>query len=455
MRSHYNKVNELIVACCERVPIVSDFPDFSDRGYQVVRELGHNRAGGRVTYEATQLTTQQSVAIKQFQFTQTGANWSGYEAFSREIQVLRGLNFPSIPRYLGSFETPDGFCLVQEYIDAPSLATPRSFDAGEIKQIAIALLEILVYLQNRIPPVIHRDIKPENILVDDELKVYLVDFGFARIGDGEVAASSLVKGTLGFMPPEQLFNRQLTEASDLYGVGATLVCLLTGTKSIDIGESIDPNNRLQFAHLLPKVSLPWIRWLETMVQPNPHDRYANADAALTALKPIYVNRCPTVKLRPAVLEFRAEKLGQKLTQTIAISNSVPDTVLAGHWTFADHPKDLPHAPEKHHWIAIAPMEFESNQALCKVTVRTNDLKANKNYSRQLLLHSNASSELQIVTLKVRTAPVPVKPLTPPISWLAMLAIAGFILSWGYNVWTGLILNAAEMTANIIDKVWAL
>jgi len=64
----------------------------------------------------------------------------------------------------------------------------------------------------------HRDIKPENVLVDrqEELKVYLVDFGFAHIGSGEVAASSVVKGTLGFMPPEQMFNRQLTEASDLY-----------------------------------------------------------------------------------------------------------------------------------------------------------------------------------------------------------------------------------------------
>ena len=51
-----------------------------------------------------------------------------------------------------------------------------------------------------------------------------MDFGFARIGDGEVGVSSVVKGTLGFMPPEQIFNRQLTEASDLYGLGMTLIC---------------------------------------------------------------------------------------------------------------------------------------------------------------------------------------------------------------------------------------
>lgn len=116
---------------------------------------------------------------------------------------------------------------------------PRSFSPDEIKQIALSVLEILVYLQNRIPPIIHRDIKPENILVGDQINVTLVDFGFARIGEGEVAISSMVKGTLGFMPPEQLFNRQLTAASDLYGLGATLICLLTGTKSTAIGNLIN------------------------------------------------------------------------------------------------------------------------------------------------------------------------------------------------------------------------
>jgi len=44
------------------------FPDFSNYGYQITRELGHNRAGGRVTYLATEINTKRSVAVKQFQF---------------------------------------------------------------------------------------------------------------------------------------------------------------------------------------------------------------------------------------------------------------------------------------------------------------------------------------------------------------------------------------------------
>lgn len=170
--------------------------------YQVVRELSRNREGGRITYLATDTKTTLSVVIKRFLFAQAGSTWSSYKAYEREIQVLQGLNYPGIPRYLDSFESPDGFCMVQEYKDAQPLSVPRSFAPDEIKAIAVSILEILIYLQNRIPPVIHRGFKPENILIDKLLNVYLVDFGLARIGGGEAAMSSVAAGTFGFMSPE-------------------------------------------------------------------------------------------------------------------------------------------------------------------------------------------------------------------------------------------------------------
>lgn len=271
---------------------MSNYPDFSSHGYEIKRQLGQNRLGGRFTYLATTTKTQQPVVIKQFQFAQPGASWGDYEAYESEITLLKQLESPNIPRYLDSFETSTGFCLVQDYKKAPSLAQPRHFTPEEIKQIAIAVLEILVYLQRQRPTVIHRDIKPENILVDRSrhLKVYLIDFGFARLGGGDVAASSVVKGTLGFMPPEQLFNRQLTKASDLYSLGMTLICLLSKTKSTEIGNLIDKDYRINFKPLMPKLSRQFIDWLSKMTAPNFKERYPNAFTALTALKPIEVVR---------------------------------------------------------------------------------------------------------------------------------------------------------------------
>ncbi|MEM9541953.1 MAG: serine/threonine-protein kinase [Cyanobacteria bacterium P01_E01_bin.42] len=286
------------------------YPDFTNYGYQIVRELGHNRAGGRVTYLATELNTNRSVVVKQFQFARSTTQWSEYQAHEQEIKVLKNLDHPCIPRYLDSFPTASGFCTIQEYKNADSLAIspqftykesqeiirsenakvsfrkPRKWTPQEVKSIAISVLEILKYLHTRIPPVIHRDLKPENILVDDQINVCLVDFGFARIGGGEVAASSVVKGTLGFMPPEQMFNRQLLPASDLYSLGATLICLLTGTPSLEIGSLMDEMGRIQFRthKAVTKIHSSFLDWLEKMVSPQAKNRYLSAEEALEHLE---------------------------------------------------------------------------------------------------------------------------------------------------------------------------
>ncbi|MBW4683810.1 MAG: serine/threonine protein kinase [Komarekiella atlantica HA4396-MV6] len=266
----------------------SHHPNFSQLGYQVIRELGRNREGGRITYLANALNCNQQVVIKEFRFTSAGTDLSGIKAYDQEIEILKKLNHSRIPRYIDSFKTSGIFYLVQEYKKAPSLGLKRSFHPEEIKQIALSILEILIYLQQQVNPIIHRDIKPENILVDEELNAYLVDFGLARVQGAKVALSSFVAGTPGFMPPEEQFGHPLTEASDLYSLGATLICLLTDTRSVDIGKLIDDNYRFNFQKLVPQINPRFESWLVKMVEPNQKRRYANASVALEVLKPIQV-----------------------------------------------------------------------------------------------------------------------------------------------------------------------
>lgn len=263
-------------------------PDFSKQGYQVISELGRNREGGRITYLANLFNSQQQVVIKEFCFANADADLSGVKAYQREIEILQQVNHSRIPRYVDSFEMPGAFYLVQEYKNAPSLGLSSSFNPEEIKLIALSILEILVYLQKQIPPIIHRDIKPENILVDEQLNAYLVDFGLARIQGAKVALSSFVAGTLGFMPPEEQFGHSLTEASDLYSLGATLICLLTNTRSVEIGKLIDDNYRFNFQQLVPQISPCFRSWLMKMVERKRKRRYPNAAVALKALRPIEV-----------------------------------------------------------------------------------------------------------------------------------------------------------------------
>jgi serine/threonine protein kinase len=99
--------------------MMSNLPDFSVNGYEAIAQLGHNTTGGRVVYLAKALSVSQAisdrdqseaehlVAIKQFQFVR-GADWAGFKAIEREIQVLQNLSHPGIPRYLDSFELNRG-----------------------------------------------------------------------------------------------------------------------------------------------------------------------------------------------------------------------------------------------------------------------------------------------------------------------------------------------------------
>ena len=385
-----------------------DFIDLSHHGYRIERELGANRFGGRITYLATDIDLGRRVVVKQFQFAQRKARWSEYDSIQREIAVLRNLKHPGIPRYLNSCQTADGFCIIQEYKPAESLSTNRSFSPEAIRVIARKILEILSYLQNRIPPIIHRDLKPDNILVDDSLNVFLVDFGFARVGSGEVGVSSVVKGTLGFMPPEQLFNRQLTEASDLYGLGMTMICLLTHTKTEDIGKLVDISYRIKFKHLVPKLSIHWVKWLEKMVEPRVSDRFPNAQEALKAL-PSSPLHPPEVRLSHSEMDVQAVHLGQVLSHYLDISNPVPETRLTGELEIHKHPHDpiLPNG--RHPWIALNPIRFEGNQIRCQINIDAGKLMAGMIYRRTLVLKTNASPQRYLVPLQVRTAAVPIRP----------------------------------------------
>ena len=399
---------------------------FEKYGYCIDCELGANRMGGRVTYLATAIDSGHQVVIKQFQFAKQSASWSEYDSVEREIDVLRSLKHPGIPRYLNSFQMDAGFCIVQEYKIAEPLSKPRSFHPEDVKTIAIRILEILIYLQNRIPPIIHRDLKPANILVDQELNVFLIDFGFARVGDGEVGVSSVVKGTLGFMPPEQLFNRQLTEASDLYGLGMTLICLLTQTKADDIGSLVDISYKVKFKHLVPKVNVHWVKWLEKLTEPRLKERFANAKTALQGLPaaPLYP---PEVQLNQAEIRLQATGLGQFLRYPITVTNPLVDTVLTGTWQVQNHPSDPVLPTQDHAWISIHPAKFESNQITCKVHIDTKKLMAGVIYNRTLMLHTNGSPQVYTVPIQVQTASLPVSSTNISLLPLTLLFTVNVVL----------------------------
>eukprot|EP00897_Mesotaenium_endlicherianum_P005761 jgi/Mesen1/5212/ME000258S04311 len=166
-----------------------------------------------------------------------------------KARVLQSLAHPGIPQYIDYFEedsaTDRRFYLVQKIAPGQSLAqlvTSGSWRPTEEEAVRIAceVLEVLRYLQSLRPAVIHRDIKPENVILDTATgHVQVVDFGAVQ----DAAATSLMGGTIvgtfGYMAPEQFQNRA-DERTDLYGLGATLLFLLSGRPPSSFPQACPP-----------------------------------------------------------------------------------------------------------------------------------------------------------------------------------------------------------------------
>jgi len=185
--------------------------------------------------------------------------------------------------------------------------------------------------------------------------------------------------------------------------------------------------------------LRWIDWLQKMVELKPKDRFPDAATALEALQPIYVIRVPELKLSQSCLEFTAKRLGERLTQTIAINNAVPDTVLESRWEVAPHLSDPPHTPHAHQWIWFEQSHFSSNQAICQITVDTRKLIANQTFEREIVIHTNSQPETQVVTVKVKTAPIPIATKKLPYFSLFLLILFATVATWvETSAWEGII-----------------
>jgi len=234
--------------------------------YRLKRSLGAGATA--VTWLAADAEGGKEVVLKLLSF---GAmeDWKALELFEREAGVLRNLHHEGIPAYLDCFHAGEGdksrFVLVQERVDGSNLAA--RVEAGwrgteeEICRIGAGLLSIVSYIHSLRPPIIHRDINPKNVILRDDGAVFLVDFG--GVQDAVRLASSsgaTVIGTPGYMPMEQ-FVGKASVRSDLYGVAATLLFLLTHRNPQDLPTKdmkIDVRAALELGPGLLRVLDSWL-----------------------------------------------------------------------------------------------------------------------------------------------------------------------------------------------------
>jgi serine/threonine protein kinase len=299
--------------------------NIADR-YRILHLLGQGGVG--ITYEAEDLQIHERVALKALSLRHMG-DWKQMELFEREAKVLAQLRHPAIPRYRDYFtvDTPDdrAFYIVQDLAEGKSLAELvesgwRTNEAG-VKQIAIQILRILVYLQSLKPPVFHRDIKPHNLIRGENGRIYLVDFGAVRdTYRSTLAGGSTVIGTFGYMPPEQ-FRGEAFPATDLYGLGATLLFLLTHRHPSDL-----PQERLKISFRSKlQVSDRLADWLEKVLEPDVDDRFPSAKVALEVLQ---ANKQPIAQPRSPISRRFLVGAGSFAIVGILILNTFQQVILS-------------------------------------------------------------------------------------------------------------------------------
>lgn len=241
--------------------------------YLITRLLGKGGMGAVYQAQDTRLGNR-SVAVKE----NFDASAQAQAQFQLEATTLASLSHPNLPRVNDHFIEPSGKqYLVMDFVEGQDLQEllDQKGQLGEaqavqwIKQVCDAL----DYLHGQNPPIIHRDIKPANIKITPAGRAMLVDFGIAkqfRAGQKTMAAARAV--TSGFSPPEQYGGARTDARSDVYALGATLYCLLTGQAPPDAMDRLSRDRLVPPRQAAPAASQATESAILAAMALNPPDR---------------------------------------------------------------------------------------------------------------------------------------------------------------------------------------
>jgi hypothetical protein len=206
-------------------------------------ELGDPLGHGRSTvYRATDTRLRRRVAIKRVELVAGQEEAEAVRARAlREAQASARLNNPATVAVYDVVEETGAIWLVMELVDGPSLSQLVA-DEGSLPHDRAARLglQVLTALEAaHLAGVVHRDVKPANVLVLDDDRAKLTDFGVATIRDeSRVTMTGLIVGSPSYMAPEQATGGDITPATDLWALGALLYFMVEGEPPFRAGTAL-------------------------------------------------------------------------------------------------------------------------------------------------------------------------------------------------------------------------
>ncbi len=200
--------------------------------YELEEIVGSGAMG--VVYRARDVDLGRTVAIKTIReelLSQERIYQTYRTRFYREASIFGSLSHPNIVTLYDIGEGDEGIpFLTMEYVEGASLAEHadqgKKFSFDQLMWLFAQLASAIDYAHGQ--DVIHRDIKPSNILVTPEGEVKVADFGVAKLLGTEFTRSQTRFGTPGYMSPEQVVGKTLTQRADIFSLGVVAFELLSG-----------------------------------------------------------------------------------------------------------------------------------------------------------------------------------------------------------------------------------
>ena len=283
--------------------------------YRIERLLGEGGMGK--VYEAEERLSGRRVALKVLR-PELARSEPARRLFENEMSVLARLDHPNVVRCLACTEIEGDLVMALELLEGRTLrqllATDGPLDwqraLGIVQQIAGAL----VAAHEHEPPIVHRDLKPENVMILDDGRIKVTDFGIAKVLAALGNATTHSVGTLQYMSPEQIDAAPIDARSDLYALGLVLYELLTGRPPF---ESSSPRELLNMQCTKAAPALPESvrralprgieRLLFELLEKSPSARPGSAADVLHAVEPFVPSEAEATSVRTPSSRRSAKK----------------------------------------------------------------------------------------------------------------------------------------------------
>jgi tRNA A-37 threonylcarbamoyl transferase component Bud32 len=258
-------------------------------GYRLVKTIAESTAAA--VYLARNDDLAQPVALKVQELKgRYEVSEGDRQRFVRECQILSALNHRSIADVLDYGINDDYMYLALEYFPCGSLRDRLKNPVSEADAVNYArqIGEALQVLHAA--HVVHRDLKPSNLMLTDDNRVILIDFGSAsmRLAASDLSRSDLCTGTPYYVCPEQIENRDPDGRGDLYSLGIVLYEMLVGSLPY-VGTNlieIFTGHRAAPVPRLPQRVLRYQPIIDRLLAKDPADRYPSAALFLEDLSAV-------------------------------------------------------------------------------------------------------------------------------------------------------------------------